>query len=205
MQQKALHLMIGLLLGNLTLWAQDDSLNLTGFNGLAIPEGIALTWTTNGEYNVQHFSLERSLDAVNFEPIMIQKPHAHIVGEKEYVYKDKNIFREQVYYRLTTQFRTSQQQSKIIAVGRNDKLSLPNIMVYPTLTNQVVHVVNNSSEDMSGAAIYIFTISGNLLMKKNLDKGFLVESLDVSNYDVGMYIVEFRKKGLATQSKFIKQ
>lgn len=204
MQQKILHLILFFLVSTWSLNAQKDSVNMTSFVGLPTDIGIDLVWTTDGEYNVEHFVLERSLDAINFEPIKTMKG-SDAAGTKKYAYSDDNIFRAQVYYRISTQLSASQELSTIIAVVRNDRLNLPNIMIYPTITRDVVHIVKNSSEDLSGAYIRVFDMSGNLLINKAVGGDFLVETIDVSNYEVGAYVIELYKDKFAKQVKFIKQ
>lgn len=204
MQQKILHLILFFLLSTWSLNAQTDSVNMTSFSGLPTDIGIDLVWTTNGEHNVEHFILERSLDAINFEPITTIKK-SDVAGVKKYSYSDNNIFRAQMYYRITTQLSTSQEVSSIIVVMRNDRLDLPNIMIYPTITRDVVNIVKNSSEDLSGAYIRVFDLSGNLLLNKAVGGDFLVETIDVSTYEVGAYVIELYKDKYAKQVKFIKQ
>ena len=204
MQQKILHLILFFLVSTWSLNAQTDSVNMTSFGGVPTDIGIDLVWTTNGEHNVEHFIIERSLDAINFEPIKTMKK-LDVAGVKKYAYSDNNIFRAQVYYRITTQLSTFQEVSNIIVVVRNDRLNLPNIMIYPTITRDIVNIVKNSSEDLSGAYIRIFDLSGNLLLNKAVGSDFLVETIDVSNYEAGAYVIELYKGKFAKQVKFIKQ
>lgn len=204
MGQKLLHFILFLLLANIGAMAQVDSVNMTGFWGNATNQGIELAWTTDGECNVLYFKIERSLDAINFETVKNIKP-LNRNGVKEYSYKDNNIFREHVYYRITTQLSSWTEASKIVAVVRNSQLDLPDVMIYPTITSQYVNVVKNSSDDLSGAYIRIFNLSGHLLVDKPVGGDFLVETLDVSEYSAGAYVIELYKDKLATKAKFIKQ
>jgi hypothetical protein len=204
MQQKILHLILFFLGSTWSLNAQVDSVNMTSFVGVPTDLGIDLVWMTNGEHNVEHFILERSLDAINFEPIETMKK-SDATGVKKYEYSDNNIFREQVYYRITTQLSTAQDVSAIIVVVRNDRLNLPNIMIYPTITKDVVNIVKNSSEDLSGAYVRVFDLSGNIIINKAVGADFLVETIDVSTYEAGIYIIELYKDKFAKQAKFIKQ
>jgi len=204
MQQKILHLILFFLVSNWSLNAQTDSINMTSFDGVPTDLGIDLAWTTEGAQKAEYFILERSLDAINFESIARVKA-SDAIGVKKYTYSDNNIFRAEVYYRITTELSATQNVSSIIVVVRNDRLNLPNIMIYPTLTREVVNIVKNSSEDFSGASIRIFDLSGNLLLNKVVEDDFLVETIDVSNYQRGMYVIELYKDDFAKQVKFIKQ
>lgn len=187
------------------LTAQSDSVNMTTLNGLATDQGVELTWTTQGEHNVQYFRIERSLDAINFETITDMPSEGDGIEVKRYAYKDNNVFRKHVYYRITTQFSTSSKESRVVAVARNNRLDLPDIMIYPTITSQYVNIVKNSPDDLSGAYIRVFDLSGHLLVDKLIGGDFLVETVDVSGYDAGAYVVELYKDQLAVKAKIIKQ
>ena len=204
MQQKLLHFYLLLFLFHGNAWAQQDSVNMTSFNGTATEIGIDLCWTTVGEYNVESFLLERSLDAMEFKEVARVTPHVSNLEKKDYHYSDNHIYREHVYYRVTTILNSGTVCSNIIAVVRND-LDRPDIMVYPTITNQFINVVKNSDESLTGAHLRIFNLSGHLIMDKVIADNFLLETIDVSGYDAGAYVIELYKDKFASQSKFIKQ
>lgn len=205
MQQKLLHFFLCFLWFNINAWAQQDSVNMTSFYGTATEIGIDLYWETVGEHNVQYFLLERSLDAMDFTEVTCMSPHPGNSEKKEYSFSDNHIYREHVYYRITTTLTSGTVCSNIVAVVRNDLASLPEIMVYPTVTNQFINVVKNSEEPLEGARLRIFNLSGHLIIDKVVADNFLVETLDVSGYDAGAYVIELYKDKFASQSKFIKQ
>jgi hypothetical protein len=204
MKQKLLHLTLFFLLVNYGLMAQLDSVNMTAFNGVSTDRGVELVWTTDGEHNVEGFLLERSLDAISFEEVISIKPQSDGGLHKEYYYDDENIFRQHVYYRITTLMPSGDEYSSIIAVSRNN-MDLPDIMIYPTITSQEINIVKNSTENLSSARVRVFNMSGNLLIDKPVNGNFLVESIDVSGYDAGAYVVELYNGEFAMHAKFIKQ
>lgn len=186
--------------------AQTDSVNITDFGGVATERGIAIAWVTNGESNIERFVLERSLDAIEFETINTIRPYTEGKEIRNYYYNDNNIFREQVYYRITTEFAsTATNQSMIIAVGRSNMNDRAPIMVYPTITNHSINIIKNTNENMPGTRLRIFDLSGHLLMDKAVEDDFLVETVNVSDYVVGAYIVELYQGQFAHKVKFIKQ
>jgi len=204
MKQKILHLTLFFLLINSGLMAQLDSVNMTAFAGVSTDRGVELVWTTDGEHNVEGFLLERSLDAVSFEEVIRMQPQSDGGLHKEYYYDDENIFREHVYYRITTVMPSGNKQSNIIAVSRSN-MDLPDIMIYPTITSQKINIVKNSTDNLSSARVRVFNMLGNLLVDKPVNGNFLVESIDVSDYNAGAYVVELYNGDFATQAKFIKQ
>lgn len=205
MHQKILHFILCLLFTSSWVFAQPDSVNMVSFSGIATEKGIQITWTTLGEHNVQGFLLERSLDAMNFSPVAREDAALDGSSQNNYVINDDHIFREHVYYRVTTLMPSGNESSNIIAVVRNNMLDLPDIMIYPTITSQSINIIKNSEDDMSGARLRVFNLSGHLLFDKAVNSDFLIESIDVTSYDAGAYIVELYKGNLSNKAKFIKQ
>lgn len=187
-----------------TLVAQTDSVNLTHFMGNTSDRGISLSWTTEGEKNVQEFVVERSLDAVDFEPVGQKVSNDGAIVLKKYGYEDDGVYREQVYYRLRTVMSQKEEVSNIIAVVRNSKLDLPEIMIYPTVGNDQVRISKSSEEKLENAQIRVFNLKGELMYKESFAGDFVNKNLDVSAYAAGMYVIELRDGKYASKTKFVK-
>ncbi len=208
MPVQTLHLyIISLLLFTFStsLFAQPDSVNISTFSGQTTEFGIDVNWTTEGEHNVIAFIIERSLDAVVFHEVSTLLPETNTDPVKKYAFTDNNIYRELVYYRISVQLPNGFERSNVIAVHRSDLKDLPDIMVFPSVTSHIIHVVKNSEEIMPDAQIRIFNLSGNLLFDKAVADDFLTESIDVSGFDAGAYILEYYKGQYSTKAKFVKQ
>lgn len=184
--------------------AQVDSVNLTSFVGVAVEGGVDLTWKTEGEYNAQKFKLERSLDAITFEEVAIWNC-TNSTTEKVYQHKEEGVYRAVVYYRLKTTFANKEKYSKTIAVTRSDIENLPAISIYPTIVQQQINIVKSSDEDLKGAQVRIFDMSGRLLHAQTVKDDFVKLNVDVTEYGVGAYVIELRKGKFASKAKFVKQ
>jgi len=193
------------LLSYTNLKAQVDSINLTSFVGVAVKEGIDLTWRTEGEYNARQFKLERSLDAINFEEVGIWNcTNSNI--EQRYEHKEIGVYRSVVYYRLKKVFDNSAEQySNTIAVSRNDIDDLPAISIYPTIVKSQITVIKRSDEDLTNAQIRVFDMNGRMMYIQQIENDFVNLQIDVEDYAMGAYVIEIRKGQLASKEKFVKQ
>ncbi len=186
-------------------YAQQDSVNLTTFTGLAVEQGVDITWITNGEYNVQHYRLQRSLDAITFEDVCQLLPQNSSNTEKHYHYADEGVYRATVYYRLQTQMNSTSTYSNIIAVTRSNMEELPDIQFFPTITESIVNIVKNTEDDLQDAQVRVFNMSGHLVHAQTITGDFIKLQLDVTDYERGTYIIELSQGKFAAKSKFIKQ
>ena len=89
-----------------------------------------------------------------------------------------------------------------ISGSQNVKMNFDeNGFLYPKVKNYD----KNSEEIMPDAQIRIFNLSGNLLFQKDVADDFLIESIDVSGFNAGAYVLEYYKGQFSTKAKFIKQ
>lgn len=183
----------------------NDSIVIEKFIGHTSPRGIILDWNTSYEGNVSTFVLERSLDAMNFEAIATIDAKGSPSSKQQYQYEDAHIYREQVYYRLQVKLADSEDCSPTIVVVRSNMQPQPSIMIYPTISSQLVNVVKNSEESLENARIRIFDFSGHLILDQAVANNFLVETIDITAYEAGPYILELYQGQYSSKAKFIKQ
>ncbi len=74
---------------------------LTYFNAkLNSNKKVDLTWETTSEQNSDHFTIERSADAISFETIAIVKSNENSFNKNSYLKTDENPLHNVNYYRL---------------------------------------------------------------------------------------------------------
>ncbi|MCP4438914.1 MAG: T9SS type A sorting domain-containing protein [Aureispira sp.] len=186
------------------LIAQADSVKLTNFTGNTHDRGVSLSWTTESESNVQEFVVERSLDAIDFQPVGQTSSKGLSLASENYDYDDDGVYREQVYYRLRTIMAHKEEVSNIIAVVRNSKLDLPEIMIYPTVGNENVRISKSTEDELENAQIRVFNLNGDLVHSESFAGDFVNKNLDVSGYAAGLYVIELRDGKYASKTKFVK-
>ncbi|GAB3915805.1 hypothetical protein GCM10028804_01080 [Larkinella terrae] len=103
---------------------------LANFRAKPIGSVVQLAWETTSEHNANYFTVEHSLDVMNFTPIGRVKAAGNATRRQSYAFVDDQSHRMTNYYRLQ-QVDTdgSKRYSKIIA-ARPDHL-LPALTTYP--------------------------------------------------------------------------
>ena len=188
----------------LPVFAQTDTVNFIGIEAEAIEAGIAVRWLTQGEYNVENFSIERSQDAINFDSIGLAAANNNTTRQ-QYDYTDYNIFRTWMYYRIKVNLTNHSSYSDVVAVYRSNVDDLPDIMIYPTISDQYIQVVKITENNFKTANIRIYNLVGHLMLQQPLNSDFLVQTIDISSYNAGAYVLELYDGQYAQKARFIKQ
>ena len=119
--------------GNIsTGFLQEDCplpVSLVSFNGACDGSNVQLNWATASEINNDYFTIERSADATNFEPIAIVNGKGNISAISNYTWLDETPLDGVAYYRLKqTDFNGAYEYHEIISVACNKG---NDISVYP--------------------------------------------------------------------------
>lgn len=130
---------------------------------------VSITWKTASETNNDYFTIERSLDAVNFEPILISDGAGNsnlLIHYEEIDYSPINGIS---YYRLKqTDYDGNTSYSKKVSVSSS---IFKSVLIFPNPTDENFSIQINGSED----EIFIITIS-DLIGKEILSESFAASS-----------------------------
>lgn len=190
---------------NNLLRAQVDTVVFATFAGQATTEGVQLNWSTQAEYNVQTYTVERSLDAILFDSVANITPDFNNPSTKFYDFNDLNVYRAYMYYRIAVKMTNKTTYSEVVAVNRQDIEQLPDFKIYPTITHQYINLVKITEDVFDNAVVRIVDFSGRSVYEKKLESNFLFHTFDLSSYNAGAYILEFTDGQFSYKSKFIKQ
>jgi hypothetical protein len=130
------------------------------FDAELVNDRVVLNWKTASETNNQFFTIERSFDGVNFEPIIFENGAGYSTETNSYMVNDNDILPGRVYYRLKqTDFNGAFEYSEIISVNV-PKVNVVEsaIRVYPNAV-RAGEELNISIENLSLAEITIELIS----------------------------------------------
>jgi len=170
---------------------------LLSFYGKDTNNTNLLTWITATEINNDYFTIERSIDAKNWEIVAVVNGAGNSNQVLKYTYSDCLFKKEITYYRLKqTDFEGSFFYSEVISVISNKETLELNI--YPNPTTGILIVKGKEIEqieiiDVTGKTISKFTIKGNL------------QSIDLSNQAKGIYFVKAISKTAIITEKLILQ
>lgn len=162
-------------------------IELSSFSAKQQNAAIVLGWTTNSETNNDYFTIEHSVDGLNFTKISFLNGAGNSNKIIKYSFKDNNPDNNINYYRLKqTDFDGNYSYSKILAINFN-KNQLKVLHIYPnpvdgssftveTQGNDIseIHLFNNLGEEISVPITYHQT-------------NYLI---DVSQLPKGLYFVK---------------
>jgi hypothetical protein len=163
---------------------------------------VSLEWATSLEENFDFFTVERSIDGMNFGSIAEIQGIGNSIEKQIYFFNDRNPLPGQLYYRLkATDFDGSYEYFDIVTVrftgtGSNAVVLYPN----PTVNGQVNIRLNYSP--CEEATIQIYDQMGREYMVRSLSGSH--ETLDLPvGMESGVYIVHIVDQQNQTQSKLI--
>ena len=187
-------------------------IQLLEFNAEVNDEGtVDITWATASEINNEYFTVERSVDGIDFETVLEREGAGTSNQVIEYAAVDENPLMGSSYYRLKqTDYDGSFEYSDLQVVK---VLRALNFSVRP---NPATDRLQITFGDISGggvfvmtpeykAAIRIYNTAGKLVYKKKFDGNFYKFNIDVSNFDEGMYLVNLQTDGQVYKTKFLKE
>lgn len=170
-------------------------IKLLSFTGKEENNKISLAWRTAAGSNPDHFAIERSADAVNFNTIASIKANAALNYQADisFRYTDEFPLNGKSFYRLKMTDETGVvSYSSIISIQVKDAKTT-GITVFPTLvSNSTVSL--RSAAALSQATVIISDATGRSISKKEIGKlpaGQTVNILLSANHiEKGIYFVQ---------------
>jgi predicted outer membrane repeat protein len=159
------------------------------FSAEAKDESVELNWETASEINNNYFTIERSVDAINFEVIATLNGSGNTTTRSKYQYHDYNPLEGTSYYRLKqTDYNGSWQiAGQTVAVQFNTKNN-NSIYVYPSpcsmKENIIVSIFENEICEM--ATIKLCDSEGKTVYQNLID----LSQCANSNFDLNLSSVE---------------
>lgn len=161
---------------------------------------VELDWTTATETNCDYFSVERSLDGINFYEIGKIAAAGNSTGMKNYSMMDEEPVTGINYYRLhQVDFdgKSSNGPVKSVYFGSNSTLS-----IFPSLTsNEVTVKLNDNKIHLGNARVEVFDMYGQLVRSLPFRDDL---KFDVSTLTGGTYVVKLTDDQLIFTGSFIK-
>ena len=194
-------------IGNYTTTALgNNDLDLTAFSDIDLPvelltfdieverNGFLLSWSTANEINNAGFEVERSEDGRDFEPIAWVDGYGDSNQERNYLFKDENVRKGQVYYYRLKQVDYNGHFEYFNVL--NAALPSDNTTVGEFFPNPVVvgaSTINFFALTEGEWSIRVFSAAGQLVAQeqRQLIEGKNVLDFDFSNLEAGLFIVQF--------------
>jgi hypothetical protein len=178
---------------------------LTDFKAVCKGDSKEITWKTASEINNKNFTIERSLDGLNWTLIATIEGAINSNEVKSYKYIDKVSY-EIVYYRLS-QITTTDEQKYFDPVSVNCKSeNIKDILAYPNPFNNQI-TVEFKNFDGTSMSINIYDILGKRLERStydisNVNNGKII--IDFGDLPNGIYYLEAKSNEMTKTIKVVK-
>jgi hypothetical protein len=173
---------------------------LTEFSALSNGKGVRLDWTTQTEKNNAYFEVERSRDAVSFEPVKKITGAGNSLRTVHYSWLDEEPYSGVSYYRLKqTDFNGAYKYSEVRQVNYEP---VSKAVIFPSPASNRLTVRLDAAED---SPIELILLNGNgavIHRYKYLAPAKISDmDLDVSDLAEGLYTIRVIGPDLETAKK----
>lgn len=179
-----------------------------GFTGEQHDEGVRLAWQTANEYRSGHFIVERSDDAVHFEPIGRVNAAGASSEQQTYQFDDSSPLTGRNYYRvkevnLEGQTDTHADMVSVVIDGA-PRLSL--LGCAPNPASSAVSIRLQSPSDAACVAS-LLDLSGRRLREWELPaaSGLRAHTLPIEDMASGTYLLQVRQGAATAHRKLVIQ
>lgn len=176
---------------------------LLSFDALSDNGSVNLTWVTASEENNDFFTLERTVDGVNYNLVATIPGAGTTLKESTYTYQDASPLEGKSYYRLTqTDFDGKKEVFNNVSV--NVEPSAASFKIYPNpLVGNTLKITIAKPE---AGTIEVRDMKGNKITSKTIgsDDGNFEIGLN-ENLQPGFYYVSYKTASAIKIERFIKQ
>jgi hypothetical protein len=175
-------------------------LSLTAFAASFNGTASQLKWTSANEINVKGFSVEKSLNGIDFSEIAFVKGQNNI-QQNLYSFSDVDVKTGVNYYRLKMINNDgSVKYSNTIIISNKQSLQTT-VFPNPVISNVTI----NHGKAFAGAVLRLFTLDGKLIRTTPVQIGAIQTTLPASQLLKGNYLLIYENNGEKTSVQFTKQ
>ena len=176
------------------------AVKITGFTARKSDKEVVLNWQTATEINNKGFQIQRSADGVHWNTIGFVNGNINSSIQQNYQFSDVTPLAGQSFYRLAqVDVDNNTTFSPIVSI----KFLLAGFYF---ITNNPGHGLYKLNIDASGndkISLAVVDVNGRRIMSKIVN-GSGVQTIDITNYSSGIYLLQIQKgKSLFTE-KLIK-
>lgn len=157
-------------------------------------DAVDLKWTTASEKNVSHFEVERSHDGKNYSKAGIVFAFGNTSEEVKYAFTDKGINANDpgvIYYRLRSIDNDGTSElSHVRSIRIGKKEEQLRIVAYPNPVVNELRVTIPSHWQGKKVSYELYSNNGQMLFQSVSAMGSQTETIDISRFAAGNYIVK---------------
>lgn len=180
-------------------------INLINFSGEYLNGKNQLHWAISTQINNDFFTMERSMDGLNFEQAGIIDGAGNTSSTINYTFTDDKPLKDITYYRLKQiDFDGKFQYSNIITVNTNNYSKM--VSIYPNPAKNTLNLSYTANAQQL-VTINVYTTFGKHIYTISFvsEKGNIIKPIDISNIESGIYQLEITVNGNGTFKKLLVQ
>lgn len=162
---------------------------------------IHVKWSTTMEINNDFFTVQKSVDGINWNNIGRVEGVENSSILTDYAFVDANVINGWQYYRLVqTDLNGESATSQAVAVNASAEIKI-SLNVSPIPVNNILTINSNTGEAVD--IVYnIYNAAGQLVLSGK--ENAVLVNIDVTALSAGVYLSEVSINGLTTKVKFLK-
>ncbi|HEU4574505.1 MAG TPA: T9SS type A sorting domain-containing protein [Chitinophagaceae bacterium] len=183
-------------------------LNLLSFTATLDNAKADLKWVTSNEKNVSHFSVEKSLDGINFQEAALVFAYGNTSQDENYAYSDNlsTVTKGMIYYRLKcvdADGKFTYSPVRMIRIGGEEALN-NKIMTYPNPFVNELRITIPAALQGKNISITLFNTNGQAVKRQVIANASQTETVNTSSLGRGMYIISISTGTQSIQNKILK-
>ena len=175
--------------------------NFTSFYAKRFGNDVILNWSTGGEKNNSHFTIEKSTDGRNWQIIAMVMGNGTTSSSSHYSYTDKKETRTVLYYRILQVDQNGPITYSSVKVIR-DSESNKQVNAYASSKNTISIDLNGDTK--TNMLVTLVNMNGQVVVKQLFGTASYKVSITVPNTSNGLYILNVKDdKGWSESKKII--
>jgi len=174
---------------------------LLSFEAEAVAKKIELKWITGSEENSDRFVIEHSTDALTFVELGTEAAAGYSTTQEVYNYEHEHPVSGINYYRLRQlDFDGAEELSDIRAVKfiQKDLFQIRQSADFSSIEVDFREGLKSKGD------LRVFDLSGRLINRFGLERSVENKSIDISNYEIGHYVLQVESGGESLVKPFVK-
>ncbi len=168
-----------------------------------------LKWTTASEINVSHFVIERSTDGTNYSDVGVVFTYGNATDLTNYSFSDNlnNVQSAIVYYRLRSvdiDGKSQYSDTRIIRISKQAENTIT-ITTYPNPVTNELHISIPNNWQNKKIVYEVLSANGQTSKRMEMASSSQTETVNMSSYAPGFYVVRVICEGQTAQQKIVKQ
>lgn len=163
---------------------------LVSFTAMKQSSGVQLAWTTQQEFNLRNFNVERSLDGINYMPIGSVTASGTSTTPRSYSFVDASLPSSVLYYRIRMMnFDNVSGFTPVRAVRNSTANAATRLSIFPNPSTGFTNVIVNNPRSQN-FTVSVFNRFGQVVSRRQNQTGSNNFRLDLSGLPAGDYTLE---------------